>query len=406
MTATQPDMIDRAAEARIAQQHATAAAGGFDFAKEAQLYPNGHVLYEGGAATFQQKRDAIADQPEAVAHLGRLVEAVKAQQRRDYVVGHNALRMVDGLLETEHGAFKLERDAWRKVASQVMPGGGAGYATECIDRGARKLAAFNFNFWAGHEMNASESTQLRTRRATEGEGRQVWGVVGPKYGKLDMDVIAAALAEFVAKRANGARCEWALDKDGGSIDINFANPIAATDARVGEVFHAGYRIVDNEVGQGRALLHAIVTRIRCRNVSTITSDQEAASIIHRGSTAALLASIMEGVKKADAKVAGFADAWADAGKSKIFDSDADARTKLSKLCESGYISVPGVDHAQLFNRVWAAFQKEPGNSRASLVNAVNLAAHSGAWPGASPWVTRNLEQQAGQLVYVRNFSVN
>ena len=46
--------------------------------------------------------------------------------------------------------------------------------------------------------------------------------------------------------------------------------------------------------------------------------------------------------------------------------------------------------------VAAAWEKEPGYTRASLVNAISRAAHEAAW--ANPWVTEELEEAAGRLL--------
>jgi hypothetical protein len=402
MTATANPIIPEAAT-RNERVKVVAREQGFALAPD--IFASGTALYESNQ--FSRKREEIAKRTDAPLALENFRERIRKEHREDHDVTVKSLRMLPtGYISTDAGLILPESDAFKRLATFTLPPGASSFLPACEPA----LRATNANaFWqeGGYDNTLGaamidKEARVKLRVRNGGADRKLWAVTSPTYGRFDVDQVAALLAESLKAEA---KAEVTYDGYRAVFDLSWVTPIE--DPRLvgtGELFHAGVRISTADDASERLRVWALIERGLCRNFGIIDkSEQDVGSRIHRGNQFNK-ESIETLIQEAHAKIAPFVDAWIEAAKDKIFDGDEDARVKLQRFVDRGHLKIAGVDKQSVFNRVYSAWQKEPGYTRTSLVNALTRAAHESPW--ASPWQSQAVEQAAMQYVYVRDLALN
>lgn len=380
----------------------------------------------GGGNCYEQRRAEFEQRPLLDEAADRLVAEVSAEKRVDFDLPLSSIRAVtDGVnfqLSTDEGVLAVESDAFRKFANMYATGLG-GYAEECIDSGAPRLAAHNINFWAsslqkkeddalsdarvakrnGENTKFPEREGVKLRVRSVNGNRRLWAAVSPGYGKFDADKFIKALADVAAP---GSRAIVEYDGYDLVVRVFSLTPIElANEAGVGEVFRAGVECGTSDDGSGRAWCVSFIERGVCRNFGTAQVRKDVGGRVHRGSEQRMAEAVGQLFTEATGSIKVFTDQWVEAGRDKILDGDDDARSKLRKLIvEKGLVKVSGSSREQVFQQVYNAWLKEPGYSRQAIWNAATRAAHEGSW--TNKWAAREIEEQARVFVSVRNLGLN
>lgn len=363
------------------------------WARMPDLFAPGTMLYENNL--YKAQREPIEKLPDVETAVRDFNRMIAAEKRVDHDIDIRSLRMAaGGVLLVNDEPYLPEERAFKRLTGIVLPPGG----TQYLAASPTSVRKFNFDFWAAHPVNHEETAKLRTRNG--GPHKKLWAVTSQSYGKFD----ANEIADLILKKAKGgAKLTTVYDGYNTQFEVTYLSPIEDPKlVGTGELFRLGHRISTADDGSGAVEMWNTIWRGMCRNFGIIDkSTKGVGGTIHKGSMAQKVEALLD---SAHDGLAVWIDAWAEAGKDKIFDGDEDARKKLLKLCEKGYVKAPGVDAQQMFNRVYAAWQKEPAFSRQSLVNAVTRAAHENSW--GSPWTVHEVEAQATQFVYNRIAGLN
>lgn len=390
--------LDKEGRARAIASDQLAAKHGLIF-NEPTLYAWGTVGQWGQKAARARadlrKRplahDLIEIMKETVAKECRLSNAVEigklryAATDRIHTDGSNNAR----------GAAMSPQALSQLLARLGAPPYSAGYLGHEKVTGA--LRAPHVSHWIG-AADQKRKLAFLTKLSASGD-RGVYAVVGSRYVRYDMDRVLGDLADVLPATSRG---EVHYDASTNHWRADFAIG-AEFEPVVGDIHRLNLRVGGADAGQGSIYVYLTAERARCLNFTKVRGKSGKTTVRHVGKPEEVAMMVREMLTAKGAAMAEFAEQWREANETALIDSvssdpDGDARKVFGTLIDNGYVTPSGkrddaVDH--FFN----AWLKEPGQTRADYVNAITRAAHEAPW--TSPWVTEELESQAGDLLYNR-----
>lgn len=260
------------------------------------------------------------------------------------------------------------------------------------------------NHYINHSIRNKNPVEvvLRTRDpiylSSESEDfKQLFAVVSNRYNRdCDADVLAGMMAKKVEESGIPAKAEAMYDGQRFKMTIWYHSDIKTPVA--GELFKAGVIIESADDGSRGISITPTVWRNLCLNFIILDKATQTVKLTHLRND--LYNDISEAIDSAMTKVSNFGEIWAKANKDKIVDSiyeHYNSTMIFEALVKQGHVRITGCDKQQMVERLCAAWDKEPGYTRASIVNAITRASHENSW--RSPWATTELEEQAGELLY-------
>lgn len=289
---------------------------------------------------------------------------------------------IAGLTPTEVG--------WTRLAS---------FAPEAVPSGLRT----NVNAWASKRKG--DQAVIRTRALPgAGEGRELWGVVSPKYVPYDLDAIAADVA---AAMPSDARVRVRYDRQRVRMDVVLCNPHHYPDSSgvgsVGEAHRLALRITSADDGTAGFRLQWIAERIRCINLTLLRGRN---TVFHARHTQADLGDkVREALAVQGEVMEAFAATWRDSWTRFYVDgvkggANLDGMEALRRIVANGF-RIPGQGRDGTWEAVKAAMDAEPGDTVAHVHNALTRAAHEAPTSWKSRWADDDTEEKAADLLYQR-----
>ena len=413
------------------------------FAPKPPLFSLGTMVVEAGVNNARKQRMEFEQTPLLPDACSSLIEKIRQEERADTVVSVPHLFMNDnGSLSTVEGTYPLTARAFEGLCGFVTPGG-SGYLSSLgmvgnVEQGiALRAANMNHHFPLAYRVDkpatkrimkawkeeceraaktgeiipakpenalrlAPKAVTLRTR-LTENGLREVFAVVGPKYGAHNIDEIARQVMACKAIPVD-ARCFVNYDGYKASIDILFHSNISPEKYVAGEIFRAGIRIRTADDGSGAIIVESLVYRNLCLNLIVIdVASQLAAHRRHVGKNIA--EGVEQGILDAYKRVGYFAAKWSEATVENVLDryGVTDPRSIFEGLVANGLVHVAGVSDEEMVTRLHTAWAAEGGYSKAAIVNAVSRAAHTFSWNGYE--TTEDLEATAGSLLFQKVWNI-
>lgn len=424
--------VSREGAARAKADEATAIAAGFTLAPP--VFEIGTLVNEWGVENFRASRTEYEEMKTADEACETLIQKVQDENRVDKVIQVPDLTMTpDGKLTRGAGALPISERALTGIASFTTPGGGA-YLKGCPS----ELRATNLNHWfqkgyredrmglrtktkewEAEVANAArigaeappvpeadlvpQEVTLRTRMNHSIEAREVFAVVGPRYGAHDIDKIAA---QVMGAMPVDSRAEVTYDGYKSRINVLFHSNIAPEKAVAGEIFKAGLMVKTADDGTGSIQIAAEVWRNLCLNLIIIDHDRELVTRRrHIGNVDAIRADVEAGIAQAMQKVEVFAGQWSEATLENVLDRYGcqDIEAVFRGLIFNKVVHIPGCRPEEMFERLNRAWQMEPGYSKTAVVNAVTRAAHENPW---GKWTdVEDLERTGGELLFANVWNV-
>jgi hypothetical protein len=375
---------------RAAADQETAEAAGF--ALKAPIYTLGTPVNQIGVRNYRASRQSFERLPRLADVCRDAAATIKAEERSDVKVKLADVALSrDGRLVAGASRLQVTPHAFRQLlARKDAPIGATTYLASCPP----ELRALNFNHWQG-ERPGSE-VLLRTRMQN-GE-RQAFSAMGSRYKAFDVDQLAGVLA--AAQSVAGAKGEFLYDGQRAQLKAIYHSDIKAEGAVAGELFKACVVIDTSDDGSQGIRVRAAVVRNLCRNLIILDQSEQVEYTAHTRDDMRTVCTDM--VKRAFGKIDAFAKQWTEATRDKVLDQvpdTYDVRHIFKQLWDQALIGVTGIDEDQQLDRFVSAWKKEPGYTRADVINAVTRAAHEESW--SNPWDSTDLEEQAGQLLYNR-----
>jgi len=322
---------------------------------------------------------------------------VSAEGRRGDVVGLAGLTYgTDDRVRTRVGSTgaKCSPQALKQLMARANAPGGGYLANGAL---SGELRAPHVAHWLGRAVEADTDAEIKLLSKIDAKTGQrgVYGTVGPRFPHdYGMDRVIADLAKVLPEQARGA-----LVYDASStrwrVDAAIGAPIEIT---VGEIHRLGIKFGAHDAGGGAYYATLYGVRARCVNFSEIQLTKKLGRVRHIGSAEALRERILELVTGADEAMKAYVEVYRESHEAQLA-ADESPRDVFAALIKRGYITAPGGDTDVAIDNFMHAWEQEPMRTRAGYLNAVTRAAHESVW--SSPWVTDELEAEAGQALYQR-----
>jgi hypothetical protein len=336
----------------------------------------------------QAQRKAFEDLPTLGDACERLIGTVKAEQRRDDAINLRDLHVDDvGALTSTKGdiipgTFNLGvlEHAWGQLVARAP-------------RSVPSRLRSNVNAWI---RNASGSAVLRTLE-TEG-ARDAFALVSERYQAHDADQVASELARAMA--GNDLKGQVKYLGSGGRYEIEaaLARPFDVPGDGLHRVVISARSSDDGTMSQ-QIVFKA--WRLKCLNGMFIADRSLMKKIWHKGNADRLREQFADGLVLAREAIESFSVHWSRAQRARFVDAttgvDLTGPEALRRIVGTGEIAVPGVNESDLLGYFMTAWEIEPGDSLAAVVNSITRSAHENGWRNS--WTCEALEEQAGRLVY-------
>lgn len=392
--------------ARAVNDHEAAIRNGFSATKT--FYEVGWPVNEVGRANAGKFRREWEALPTAVEALESFRDMIRGEDRRDHTVNATDLTMGnDGLIyhRDMSNALPLTERAWASMASLVMPSYGGPYL-RVVDP---PLRSYNFNEIVkricNKEVNCKsdkDKKKVNLRWRTRGGQDEIFACTGQRYTAFDGDRIATLLLDGLNEP--GLRADISYEGYKVKIDLIYSSNVSPNDFVAGEYFRATVSLEFIDDGTGSIECYSSLLRNLCLNLIRLGKvKQFAGRQIHVGDTAKIAGGVGDAILKAYDSIGYFAQKWNDANLDNIFEKvGCDDPEKLFRgLVVNKVVWIPNMrsdDQVQLFMDAWS---REPGYSRASVINAITRAHEL----QGDSWVMRDLEEQAGAMLYQKVWNV-
>lgn len=406
--------INETGRERALADTAEAQAQGFIFEGQTLFAVGTQVMPD----AYRASRKCFEEYPLAGALLQGVQAAYAKEQRRDDAVEIPHLVMTERG-EITRGAGALPIAPWA-LGQLVTRAGGPTVAGSWLRQVPLDLRRHDVNYFlprgyrtktrkveGGREEEYQESipVKLRTRLEHAPNGkpsrRGIYAALSPRYNTgFDYPVI---VEEFLKKLSPEARGEFQTDGRLWQLRAYYHSDFEPESVVVGDVHRGAVWVRGADDGSGAIQSGATIYRARCVNLTEIPATKKW-SVRHNRRD--LGEEIERAIAAANATIEGFRDKWAEASTRRILEGvhgEAEPAHIFLQLAERRLVHIAGVSDEDMAECLMVAWRQEPGYSLAHLSMAVSRAAHENEWGRA--WATEELEEQAGELAYVRVWNV-
>jgi len=252
------------------------------------LFPNtrvpaGEALWDSGEAVLKADRAAWAARPHFREGVEIVQAALRAEDRRDWRVPVNALRLdpVTARLQTKPGSAGAgySDHSFRQLVAQAgYSGAPRGFASSLAYLyPADRASALN------RQLVRAEATPvtLRTRLASDGT-RVVRAVLSERYGSINDLDIAAALAQAYAGSEADGRLDYKPGDRHSRFEVIFPSQVPVKTFRTGDIHYAVIGFENSETGEGSFTGYAGLMRAACYNLTLAWGQGTEIKIRHIG----------------------------------------------------------------------------------------------------------------------------
>lgn len=377
---------------------------------------------------LREERIAALEMPPALGAIETLRDRARALDRRaaDYPLSTLGAHRSEDLIIANGQTYSLTPDAWGHVGGFLNAAGLSSYmpiATpsvraaimdyhrgEIVKERLAKIDAWKAAGSKGAPPDA-QKVRLASRRSLKTGARECYRVASPGYKPFEVvDACETLLASGEVKAALvGARASIKWDGRRATMDLIWTTDenlySALGDFAAGDTFQYAQRIVLDEVKSGSTEHESFSRRNECLNMIIISTRRGTAQRWrHTGEAGATVAgALLERIRSHRAAVDSFVGTWVSARRDRILDeTGSDPRRMFGALLCEGLIDLPGLRTVEKkIDALCSAFEKEPGQSLADVVNAATRCAHEGDWWGSLE-AQEEAEVAGGKLLYVKN----
>ena len=408
------ERVDAAGAARATADELVAKSLGFS--PKPPVFEIGTVVNSTGVENFRRSRTEWEAMPSLPELARSFTDRITAERREDKLVEATSLKLLpNGRITRDNaGGLLVSERAMDGLATHVTPGG-ASYLKQCPP----DLRATNLNHWltqaeqvdaraskkAGHTVTKPKQLTLRTRarKGANGADREVFSVVGPKYAAFDVDRVAREAAAGIGGDARGV-----ITYDGYkmTLDAMFHSNVRPEHAVAGEFFKGTVRVQAADDGTGSVRCKLGLWRNLCRNLIIVDFDTVLVGSRKHVGAQTIQADIAELMSQASERIALVVGKWGEASTENVLQRYdlTDVDEVFRGLVLNDCVTAPGVKPEELVKRLHEAWEREPGYSKTSILNAITRAAHEQTW---TSWAdTEELESQAGELLYQKVWNLD
>lgn len=356
------------------------------------LFAPGTPLVSWGLDKWRQERTDLGDRPGLHAAASGVIGQVVAEQREDLTIQDpERLRLVvDGgalvLLDSPNASngVRLERSGLYALGGYYGRKGDAPPllppASFLSSMESDEIAEL-FNGRARRVLTNRSPVMLRTRKASDGAGRSLYGVVSTQYGICDADEVARMLRDEVTDSGGiDPRASLVYDPDTTRLDFEITS-MRDTPPVVGEVWKMGFKGSTGDAGGSGHRYHGRGAAFRAICCNLTTEELETAGLHqrHRGGNVAekIRQNIREGWGGLAPWFSEFANRWEVLSNVAAVDvlGGADMAEAIERLVVKtkhgkDLVAASGIKRDALVQVLLQSHSHEPGESLADVVNAV------------------------------------
>lgn len=375
-----------------------------------------------GDKKLRESRMKFEEQPLAVEALEQLRDTVKAEGRYEVPavslatllcrynpnnVEKDGPKAVDAALAVKNGSWHVidpTPTALRHVGAFMgIEDGGVGYFAKAP---ARVRAAMVEEYRGKIDPTREVVLGLKKNVASDKPGATTcYRVASPNYTPYEVDRACEDLLASTEVRdlLKGARCSVRYDGERATIRVIWHEE-ATVDFAAGDVFKAAATFTLDDVRGASIKTDSSAWRNRCLNLQIIGKQtKRGLRRRHTGAVEGIAGEFVEAALAVKDDFAAFLPVWNAARQDKIVEQmGGDPGRVFAGLVGAGLVTLKGTQEQQVL-KLMAAWNAEPGYTRADVLNAVTRAAHEGAWWGDLD-AANEVEQQAGQLLYVTHLA--
>lgn len=320
----------------------------------------------------------------------KFIGQIKAEKREDTDLIMADLRINDlGVLVKKDGSPIMEDVAYLKVLPQSWT-----QLTRQAPNSVEKRLKSNVNSWLGRKQITAVG---RTFKPGE-DSRTMFSLVSQRYQAHDADEIAAEIAK--ANLPEGCRGTIKYLGDGGRFEIDAA---LGRPVDIDGDFHqiiASVRSSDNgTLGQS---VFFKAHRLKCTNGIFVAQSALISRVRHTGDLSTLRDQFSLALAKTADAMDAFKVLWHNARVAKFLCAKTgealNGPEALARLAVHKQLAVPSIRAPKLLESLMGAYEKEPGDSIADVINAATRTAHESVDHFRSQWFGNDLEDQAGTLL--------
>ena len=375
------------------------------FVFEPPLYEIGSFAAAVTDKGFMRVQQDFEKKPLIHDALNSLKGVIRKENRRDETLPIRSTKMAVGSLRLEDGTeYHLERKGLYMLASflqsrltndSYMVKGLTSYLPSIPIH----IRDMNYNALVSLlDKNNAGKMMLRVRN-----GNNIYAVTTTRYRPIDPDYICTALSDVLSDQ-EGARGEISYDGYRTSIRALWHNYHKIQDSGTGDVFRFGIEVTTSDDRTEACTVNLVAWINQCLNYLIISNSKvNIKSIRHIGEKKDVKQALRNALVQAKNSTSEVVERWNHAAQERVIESSESIREVFTKLIQKGYGKVPGTSTKSLVELYVQNWQKSPGYSRAHIINAMTRTAHTAAW--ASPWTQREVERQAGNLLYVKRISL-
>lgn len=312
---------DEGAE-RAKRDQATAKANGFSLGQE--FFAVGSLLYGVGVENARRERQAWEALPPAEKVCSDGIKRIQHEDRSDVTIDASSLalaptgvlshvvwekRMAGNVITDATPIGMVDPDAYSALCTRM----GIPADSRCTSASPIVRAPV-FNAWATGKASLDgtapeEKLVLRTRRITQ-QGtaiREIFAVVSPKYGALDVDKLLRATEIAIA--GQGGRATFDYDGKRSQLRVIWHTNTRPEDCVVGEILQAWVGWSSDDTGGGSINIDGGLFHVLCKNLGHALPTKRIATIRHIGDVDKLARAFADGFKKAQSAIGDYVKQW-------------------------------------------------------------------------------------------------
>jgi hypothetical protein len=390
--------IDEAGRARVETDLQASLASGFQHGEA--LFKLGTPLNARGVRNLGKSRREFEAMPLLADVLASARATIAAEERHDHHGPMHALRVHDDgrlyLPESASdelaGGLPMNEHAFNQLVSR---GRFPHYSGSFLRACPSPLQATNMNHFLPLSVGRkAEPIELLLRTRRRKDGREIFATLTKWYAKFDVPELCDVIERLAHE---GGRAESRYDGQRFELTLVYHTDIEPEAGVVGEVFKSIVRFQTADDGSSSIKIKPGVFRTLCRNMMIIEHAEQELSVAHNRQN---MAEAVEAAVTQAIGAIGFSAKWTESRRDRVLEGiygTAEVEHVFGELVRQGLVQVPGCGREDLIARLVRAWEKEPGYTKADLVNAISRAAHEEPW--SNPWARSSLEEQAGQYLY-------
>ena len=366
------------------------------FAKSHSIVLNRAEISDHQRSALRKTVDDYNALPPAKQAALDLIQRIREEERDEHLINPKDIKVEDDTSFTFGGeSHPLSSTGFKGIVRSIAPSGALTYLSNIdVD-----LRAYNLRQLLAKK---DKPLKVRTRKGAEGEGREIFSIVGHEYP----DVYSDNILETIFKKAD-PESRGLFKYNPNTTALSFREltqaPIDVSSYKHSseEVFKVGREWFLRDDGATSIALSLMMFRQLCANMAILSPDVlNYKKIRHRGEPKAVLGRVERLYDQTGSFTKMFVEKW---GASRITQFHANPTVDIvadiyGHLLNRRKLNAYGNDKNVLAACFAQGWSNEPGNTVADLINGVTRYARNYATTNSGPFTARQLESDAGNLL--------